>query len=74
MTAAQIKALRAIGDAVVDAVSAAGNQGAPSGHLYAALMPTGITLEQYEGLMAGLVAAKMLTKQGQLYFATGRAI
>lgn len=68
MTSEQIKALKAIADAIVESVREAGALGIPSGHLYAALMVHGFTLEQYEQIMAGLVAAKMLRKQGQLYF------
>ena len=68
MTTQQIKALKAVADAIVESVSAAGPLGAPAGHLYAALMAHGCTLEQFEGIMAGLVSAKMLRKQGQLYF------
>ena len=69
MTTEQIKVLRAIGDVIVEAVAESGKLGAPGGPIYAALMPLGITLEQYEGIMAGLVGARKLRKQGQLYFA-----
>jgi hypothetical protein len=71
MTIEQIKVLRAIGDVIVEAVAESGKLGAPGGPIYAALMPMGITLEQYEGIMAGLVTARKLRKQGQLYFAAG---
>jgi hypothetical protein len=64
----QIKALRAIGNAIIDSVQAHGALGAPAGTLYATLMTYGCTLEQFNQIMAGLVAAKMLRKQGHLYF------
>lgn len=60
--------LAKIATAIVEGVKEAGNQGAPAGHLYAALMLTGMTLEQFEQIMAGLVACKMLRKSGQLYY------
>jgi hypothetical protein len=69
MTAEQRAALKAICDAIIDAVKAAGPLGAPGGVLYAALMSYGCTLEQFENLMAGLVRAKMLEKRGQCYHA-----
>ena len=68
MTNEQIKALRAVANAIIETVSLAGPLGAPGGHLYAALMASGCTLNQFEQIMAGLVSAKMLTKRGECYF------
>jgi hypothetical protein len=67
MTPAQSQALKQVCDAVLEAVKAAGPLGAPGGHIYAALMPSGCTLSQYESLMAGLCRAGMLRKSGQCY-------
>ena len=64
-----LQLLKAIGDAIIESVRSAGPLGAPGGHLYAALMGFGINLQQYEQIMSGLVAAKMLRKSGDLYFA-----
>jgi len=69
MTSTQLKALKAICDAVIESVKLAGPLGAPAGTLYAAMMTHGFTLEQFERLMNGLVSAKMLRKSGNLYFA-----
>lgn len=68
MTNEQRNALKAVADAIIDAVRAAGPTGAPGGILYAALMAYGATLQQYEQIMAGLVRAGMLRKSGELYF------
>jgi hypothetical protein len=67
MTAEQIKALRALADAVIEAVRAAGPLGAPRGTLYAALMQCGCTLSQFEQIMSGLCLAGKLVKRGQCY-------
>jgi hypothetical protein len=64
----QIAALKAVGDAVIESVAAAGPLGCPGGILYAALMAHGCTLEQFEKLMDALVAIKQLVKRGELYF------
>lgn len=68
MNAQQARLLRAIADAILDAVKAGGPMGTPGGTLYAVLMAHGATLQQYEGIMAGLVQAGMLRKSGNLYF------
>lgn len=67
MTQQQVNALRLIVSAIVDAVKAAGPIGAPGGVLYAALMTHGVTLEQFEKLMSGLVHANLLRRQGDCY-------
>lgn len=67
MTLEQIKALKAIADAIIETVALAGPLGAPGGHLYAALMAHGVTLQQYEQIMAGLVRAGKLSKHGECY-------
>jgi hypothetical protein len=66
--AEQVKGLRFILDAVVDAVKVAGDLGAPGGTIYAALMASGATLEQYQAIMSALVQAGKLTRSGDLYF------
>lgn len=65
-------ALELILDSIVDAVSAGGERGAPSGVLYAALMHYGCNIAQFEAVMGLLVARGRLTKRGQLYFAVNR--
>ena len=67
MTAAQVKALRAVADAITDTVREAGPFGAPGGVIYAALMAHGCTLHQFQQIMAGLVQAGRLTREGDLY-------
>jgi hypothetical protein len=68
MTIEQIKALRAIAKAITETVALAGPLGAPGGHLYAALMSAGCTLNQFEQIMAGLVQSGYLAKRGECYF------
>jgi hypothetical protein len=69
MTKQQIAAIQAIAGIIVDVVKAAGPLGAPGGTIYAALMAHGCSLDQYTQLMAALVGAGKLRKDGQLYFA-----
>ena len=71
MTNEQITALRAIAKAITETVALAGPLGAPGGHLYAALMSAGCTLNQFEQIMSGLVNAGVLTKRGECYFVKG---
>lgn len=68
MTMEQIKALKAVADAIIETVQLAGPMGAPGGHIYAALMANGCTLHQYEQIMSGLVRAGKLRKSGECYF------
>ena len=72
MTIEQARALRAVADAIIEAVDLAGPMGAPAGVMYAALMASGITLPQFEQIMAGLCGAGKLRKQGHLYFVSGQ--
>ena len=65
-------AVKVLCDSIVESVAASGNQGAPGGHLYAALMTYGISMEQFESIMGTLVRIGQLRKQGELYFAVKR--
>ena len=67
MTASQINTLKAICDAIVEAVQSSPD-GVPGGHLYAGLIGV-INLHQFEGIMEALVSIGKVRKQGQLYFA-----
>jgi hypothetical protein len=69
MTAQQVKLLRMVADAILCTVREAGPTGAPGGVIYAALMAQGCSLHQYEQIMGGLVAAGMLTRDGDCYHA-----
>lgn len=71
MTDEQRFLLRKVATAIVETVKES-PMGAPSGHLYAALMSAGFSLESYEQIMAGLVAAKMVRKSGELYHYVSR--
>jgi hypothetical protein len=74
VTIEQVKALRAIGKAIVDTVKESDPSiGVPGGHIYAALMTGGCTLNQYEGIMAGLVKAQVLNRRGECYFVGPKA-
>lgn len=54
---------------IVEAVKDMGAMGAPSGPMYAALMSTGMTLDQYQTIMDGLVSSGKLKRRGHVYFA-----
>ncbi len=69
MTPDQIKAIRMIADAIIDAVKAAGPLGAPGGIIYAALMAHGCTLDQFNTLMSVLTQAGKLRRSGDLWHA-----
>ena len=72
MTLLQYNLLRQVADAVLAAVAAAGSMGAPAGVLYAGMMAQGCTIQQFDGIMAGLVGAGMLTKGGDCYHLTAK--
>lgn len=73
MTNEQATLLKKVVTAIVDSVKEMGVQGAPAGQLYAALMATDISLEQFETIMGSLVRVKLLRKSGNLYFALSAA-
>lgn len=54
---------------IVEAVKDMGAMGAPSGPMYAALMSTGMTLDQYQTIMDGLVSSGKLKQVGHVYYA-----
>jgi hypothetical protein len=58
-------------DSIIEAVKMAGSQGAPAGHLYAAMLVHGFSLEQFEQIMGALVRVGELEKRGQVYFVNG---
>lgn len=68
LTQEQQRPMLQVAQAVIDAVKAAGNQGAPGGVLYAALMGHGCTLIQFQAIMAALCDTQKLRKSGELYF------
>jgi hypothetical protein len=57
-----------IGEAVVEAVTAAGPCGVQGGVLYAFLGHSGCPRPQFETLMAALVAARRLRRDANRYF------
>jgi hypothetical protein len=64
----QTLAIKAICDAIIESVREAGSLGAPAGHLYAAMMVHGFTLEQFQRIMGALVRVGELTQRGDCYF------
>lgn len=56
MTDKKSEAVRLVFEAIIESVGAAGPDGVPAGHLYAALMPTGISLEQFESFVSAAVS------------------
>jgi len=69
LTAEQAQALRRIVAMITETVAEAGPNGAPSGHLYAALMTAGCTLSQYQSLIGALVKTGHLVQRGDVLFA-----
>jgi hypothetical protein len=68
MTVQQVHALREIGKAIIETVKESDPViGAPGGILYAALMASGCTLNQFQQIMAGLVRAGYLGQSGECY-------
>jgi len=65
----KVEAMASLCAIIVEAVKDMGTMGAPSGPMYAALMSTGMTLDQYQTIMDGLVAAGKLKRRGHVYFA-----
>lgn len=66
---AKASLLLAMCDAILATVAAADPViGAPGGHIYAALMHVGLTLDQFEQVMALLVKVGKVRKSGQCYF------
>lgn len=55
---------------ILGAAKAGGDMGAPGGVIYAGLMTLGCSLEQYQQLMDGMVANKLLVKNGDCYLVT----
>ena len=64
----QIRALLLVAESVIEAVKVAGDQGAPGGYIYAAMMGHGCSLQQFESIMSCLCRTGKLRKSGQLYF------
>lgn len=71
ITPAQHKALHAACTAILEAVAAAGDHGAPAGVLYAALMQFGCTLNQFQSITDALVHTGKLTRDGDLFTIPG---
>lgn len=67
MTSQQAQAMRALLGMFIEAVKAGGSSGAPGGVLYSAVMDK-LTLNQFNQIMAALVATNKVRKSGDLYF------
>lgn len=61
-----------IAKAVYECIVAAGPQGVPSGHLYAACMGGGMTLDAYEGCIRLLERAGLIRNERHLLTAMER--
>lgn len=65
----QLAAIRAIADAIVESVREAGELGAPSGIVYAALMSYGCTLDQYQAFIRALIRSGKIRQERDLLYA-----
>jgi len=70
MTNEQIKGLRVIMAAIIDATIAGGEFGGPSGIIYAGLMAKGCSLIQFQSLTTSMKNAGLITQEGDSFFAT----
>lgn len=70
MTPTQIRAVATISLGVIEAVEAAGEQGAPAGVLYAAMQAQGASFNQFVSLMGTLVRPGYLTLEDNCYRST----
>lgn len=69
MTKEQAMAILAqVARAIVETIEETGPTGTPGGLLYAALMNTGLSLDGFEQIMAGLVDAGRINRRGDLYY------
>jgi len=51
---------------IVEAIREAGAAGVPSGHLYAMLMPLGLSLDTYQTIIGAMVKSGQVTDNGHL--------
>lgn len=70
MTPTQIRAVASISLGVIEAIEAAGEQGAPAGALYAAMQAQGASFTQFMSLMGTLVRPGYLTLEDNCYHST----
>ena len=70
MNPTQTQALHAILLAVLEAVQVGGSTGTASGILYAAMLPHGATMHQYQSFMSAIVAMGFVSREGEAYFIT----
>lgn len=63
------EAIRRIADAIVESVKEAGELGAPSGIVYAALNAYGMSLDTYHSFIGVLVKLGKLRQEGDLLYA-----
>jgi len=68
----QIRAMRVIINAVLSSIDAAGDLGAPSGALYAALQAQGASLSQFQRIMGELGTMGLVTQFAETYTLTDR--
>lgn len=60
-------------DVIAETVEEAGAQGAPSGHVYAALNTVGVTLQAYELMVQLLVVRGRVAQRGDVLYPVGPA-
>jgi hypothetical protein len=72
MTPEQMKLLRIAVTAILEAIQATGDSGAPAGVLYAALMAYGCTHSQFESVMGSLEHMGLVRRDGFLYYLASR--
>lgn len=66
MTQAQLSAMNLALSIYLETITAAGEDGIPSGHIYAALMGQGITLNSHNAIIGALVKTGKITNTNHL--------
>jgi len=74
MNREQAKTLNVMAAGVLQAVDAAGSLGAPGGILYAGLMSSGCSFENYEMIMGRLQSSGLVKRSGECYTLTDKGV
>lgn len=73
MTRQQTAIVR-IATAVIETIEECGDQGASGGVLYAALMPLGLSFENFQAVMSACVESGRVSQRGQCYFSPRKEV
>ena len=66
------RAIKLVVNAILETIRESGDQGAPSGTLYAAMATQGFPLQRYQEFMDTLESMGYVTHRGNIYYATNK--